>query len=593
METREKEQSLTQVVLTTFSLLTIVSIIIVGPATLAFGEPSCADSDGGLNYDTAGCVEGIGPNGWPFLKCDTCETNDYEGYIKEFFCNGTTPWPKRYRCPDGCLDGACISDEISCNDWDGDGFAVEGGECGLRDCDDTNALIHPSATEVCDNSFDDDCNNLIDLEDPACVTCTDMDEDGYALEGGLCGEVDCDDYALEVNPGVIEVCDNFIDDDCDGQTDVDDPQCSGLNIVLIGWDGVQRDHLWECYNRELPECSGGLPNMQELSGGVIFDNTTTSGGTATKPGWAQILTGYNAEVTGVFSNGDYQPIPEGYTIFEKIENHFGADNVVTMVVSGKSVNTGGACIGEPTYDLGEPAIEDKGEPYCITKEHLDYYDNDLRQGINVANRALQLLELHQNDRFFAFFLFRDPDVGGHLTGENSAYYSQGIIENDQWLGVIVSKLRELGIYQKTLIYVTTDHGFDEASDRHGNAPFGFFASNDPWIVRSGDRKDIAPTILQRYGISLGAIGEAPAVDGYPLYAIPQMSCVPEGKAYVDYPGAPTCCPGLQLIGLDARSGPNCIPATGGTGDNSGYCTNCGNGFCEPPENWCNCPEDCL
>ena len=122
-----------------------------------------------------------------------------------------------------------------------------------------------------------------------------------------------------------------------------------------------------------------------------------------------------------------------------------------MFVSGKSVNTGGACIGEPTYVLGEPAIEDKGEPWCITKEHLDYYENDLRQGINVANRALQLLEVHRNDRFFAFFLFRDPDVRGHLTGENSAYYSQGIIENDQLLGDIVSKLKELRIYQKTLI----------------------------------------------------------------------------------------------------------------------------------------------
>ena len=364
------------------------------------------------------------------------------------------------------------------------------------------------------------------------------------------------------------------------------------NIIVVGWDGTQRDHFWQCYNRELPECPDGLPNIQALSGGAIFDNTTTNGDTATKPGWAQILSGYDAEVTGVFNNGDYQPIPEGYTVFEKTENHFGPDNVITMFVSGKGVNTGGACVGDPTYENGQPVIEDQGQPWCLTKAHLDYCENDLRQNANVGNRALELLAAHQNDHFFAFFLFRDPDNLGHLEGEDSVYYSNGVLDDDRWLGSIVGRLQELGIYERTLIYVTTDHGFDEGQNRHWNAPYGIFASNDPLIVRSGDRKDIAPTILERYGISLGAIGGAPAVDGYSLYSIPPLACIPEGEAYMDYAGAPTCCSGLELIGLDKQYGLSCLPPTGGTGDNSGYCTNCGNGLCESPENTCNCPEDC-
>jgi hypothetical protein len=68
--------------------------------------------------------------------------------------------------------------------------------------------------------------------------------------------------------------------------------------------------------------------------------------------------------------------------------------------------------------------------------------------------------------------------------------------------------------------------------------------------------------------------------------------VPEGEAFIDYPGAPACCGGLQLISLDKLSGPVCVPATGGTGDNSGYCTACGDGVCTSPENLCNCPADC-
>jgi hypothetical protein len=396
-----------------------------------------------------------------------------------------------------------------------------------------------------------------------------------------------------VNPGTAEVCDNGIDDNCNGLVDTDDPIClAPPNIIVVGWDGVQRDHLLECVNQQLPECTAGLPNLEALSGGTIFNSIITSGGTATKPGWAQIFTGYNAEVTGVFSNGDYQPIPEGFTVFEKIENHFGPENVVTMFVSGKGVHTGAACVGEQTYRNGVPVIEDQGQPWCLTKNHLDYYLNDLRQNEAVANQALDLLSTHQHDHFFALFLFRAPDVYGHLAGEASVDYTMALIDDDYWLGRIVDRLTELGIDNRTLVYVTTDHGFDEGLFRHGNAPYGFLASNDPQIIRSGDRKDLAPTILEQYGIDVGPIGDAPAVDGYSLYSIPDLTCIPEGQAFLDYPGAPVCCGDLDLIGLDLESGPNCIAPTGGTGDDSGYCTNCGDGICQGPENSCNCPADC-
>lgn len=45
-------------------------------------------------------------------------------------------------------------------DADGDGF-------GCRDCDDANAAIHPGVVEVCQNKLDDDCSGQID-DDPTC-----------------------------------------------------------------------------------------------------------------------------------------------------------------------------------------------------------------------------------------------------------------------------------------------------------------------------------------------------------------------------------------------------------------------------------------
>jgi M6 family metalloprotease-like protein len=56
------------------------------------------------------------------------------------------------------------ADEYSasvCTDADGDGYYVEGGNCGAFDCDDTDEEINPGASELCDG-VDNNCNQEID-----------------------------------------------------------------------------------------------------------------------------------------------------------------------------------------------------------------------------------------------------------------------------------------------------------------------------------------------------------------------------------------------------------------------------------------------
>jgi hypothetical protein len=51
--------------------------------------------------------------------------------------------------------------------------------------------------------------------------CTDSDEDGYSVEGGCCGNIDCDDSDPDIYPGATEKCNDDKDNDCDGSINED------------------------------------------------------------------------------------------------------------------------------------------------------------------------------------------------------------------------------------------------------------------------------------------------------------------------------------------------------------------------------------
>jgi uncharacterized repeat protein (TIGR01451 family) len=84
--------------------------------------------------------------------------------------------------------------------------------------------------EECDdgnNDNGDGCSSTCAIE-PEPPTCLDADQDGYyAYDEVYCSEGDdCDDSNPDVNPGADEICDNQIDDDCDGYMDCEDEDCS-------------------------------------------------------------------------------------------------------------------------------------------------------------------------------------------------------------------------------------------------------------------------------------------------------------------------------------------------------------------------------
>jgi len=64
------------------------------------------------------------------------------------------------------VDPSYIGDIIGNPDWDGDGYLKTGNTV---DCNDGNPAINPGASEVCDNAIDNDCDGLIYGNDPDCL----------------------------------------------------------------------------------------------------------------------------------------------------------------------------------------------------------------------------------------------------------------------------------------------------------------------------------------------------------------------------------------------------------------------------------------
>jgi hypothetical protein len=212
------------------------------------------DEDGyGQNGHTS-CTNGtiidcndINPDINPGVIDDNCDTVDDN-------CSGT-PDDQYIPTPTNCGVGSCFrSGQIECQS------GVEIDTCAPGD----PVYEGPQGDAKCFGGSDEDCDELIDEEDPGCLTsCIDQDGDGYGLAGDpACPngtEIDCDDTDASRNPGADDSNCNGFDEDCDLIED-DDFQVISTSC---GIGACSSNGLLECLSGVATDsCSPGTPEPE-------------------------------------------------------------------------------------------------------------------------------------------------------------------------------------------------------------------------------------------------------------------------------------------------------------------------------------------
>jgi hypothetical protein len=288
-------------------------------------EEVCGDD---ADNDCDGAVdENVDEDGDGHSTCDgDCDDGDPAVFPgADEVCNGEDD-----DCDGDVDDGLPVENYFP--DGDGDGFGAEGStpleDCQAPsdhadndgDCDDTDPSVHPGATEECDGE-DDDCDGQIDDGLPTSWYFPDDDGDGYGASGGgvddcapppgyVVNDTDCDDSEGAVNPGQAEICDDGIDNNCNGIADGIADGCGLQGSIPLSTADAKLMGEGSDDAAGISAASAGDVNGDGLDDILVGAYQYISGG----PGKAYLVLG---PVTGIASLAAADAVLVGENIYER------------------------------------------------------------------------------------------------------------------------------------------------------------------------------------------------------------------------------------------------------------------------------------
>ena len=241
------------------------------------------------------------------------------------------------------------------------------------------------------------------------------------------------------------------------------------NVVLISMDTTREDIL-SCYGFRHKT----TPNIDAVAReGILFERAY-SPIPLTLPSHCTMLTGTIPLYHGLHDNQNYRLNDSNVTLAEILkDNGFVTGAIIGSIILNSRYGL------DQGFDLYDDDFQNERSPLQIPE----------RQAEETRRIACEWLDDHQKENMFLFLHFYDP----HKTYDapepyhnmfvpsppdpNTLEYTQGLYAGevaytDNCIKGVIDKLKELGLYDSTLIIITGDHG--EMFYQHKEITHGYF-----------------------------------------------------------------------------------------------------------------------
>jgi arylsulfatase A-like enzyme/Tfp pilus assembly protein PilF len=247
-------------------------------------------------------------------------------------------------------------------------------------------------------------------------------------------------------------------------------------VLLISIDTCRADRL-NCYGHPRPT----TPHIDAVaSEGSLFINAIAPV-PMTLPSHSTMLTG---------------TIPPYHGVHDNLMYGLGQDNITLAEILKEQGFITGAIVG--AFVLDAQFGLDRG--FDTYDDRFESYDSSMkltqRRASDVSRLAIEWLEQHQDNKFFLFAHYYDPHAPYDPPDPFASRFSDDpydgeIAYTDECVGRVIKKLKDLGLYDSTLIVITADHG--ELLGEHGEPTHSFFiyqnALRVPFIVKLPESPD--------------------------------------------------------------------------------------------------------
>jgi arylsulfatase A-like enzyme len=250
----------------------------------------------------------------------------------------------------------------------------------------------------------------------------------------------------------------------------EDPSSDPQNVILITIDTLRADHVG-CYGYG----RNTTPVIDEFGRGATLFRTTIAPIPLTNPSHTSILTGLYPHNHGVINN-KLLSIFEGVTMLPVVLKEKGMGTAA--FVSGWTLKTGACTLNEYFDVYNDDYSKDSERKAGLTTEAaimwlrqnaqkkfflwIHYFDphGNYLPPLEYVNRFYpvekerDLLKYYGADRLQREKIIRSQKAKQQLV----AQYDGEIAYADEYLGEVFSELKDLGLFHRSLIIVTSDHG---------------------------------------------------------------------------------------------------------------------------------------